>query len=68
MQVYGDFHSAAHPGRVSGVPRVATVVRELPHSLAERGHREYELDLDGGVIVHEDLLRLAEDPAPKPAA
>lgn len=38
--------------------RPATIVREMPHSLAEYGYREYELD--DGTIAHEDRLTPAE--------
>lgn len=67
VKVYGDAWSAANPERQSPavgsdagsqVHRVAVIVREMPGSLAERGHREYELD--DGSIAHEDVIRRAE--------
>jgi hypothetical protein len=49
----------------SASPR-ATIVREMPYSEDERGHREYEVHYDDGqmagrdVIVYEDRLTPAE--------
>lgn len=51
-------HSVRH-NMDRSASRPATIVREMPHSMAEYGYREYELD--SGVIVHEDRLTPAAE-------
>jgi hypothetical protein len=53
VKVYGDAFSAASPERVSGTPREATIVRQMPYD--EPPHYE----LDDGTIAQEDVLRPA---------